>query len=242
MARPDAQVERHLTAFADDLRRVLGDELVGVALYGSAAGEDWVAGVSDLNTVVVVPRVTPDVLERLVPVVARARPHGFALPAVMDHEYLARARDTFPIELDDIRRQHRVLAGGDVFRDVAVEPAAVRRQCEREAREKLLRLRALFLEAAGDAGALERLMVASVKSFLILLRHLLRLRRQDAPQAYAAVLDAGTALLGPLPAMHRLLARRRGGGALPPAEVHATFAAYLGEVERIVAAVDALDA
>jgi hypothetical protein len=242
MARLDAQVERDLAAFADDVRHALGDELVSVALYGSAAGEDWVAGVSDLNTVVVVPRVTLDVLERLAPVVARTRGNGFAPPAVMDDEYLARARDTFPIELDDIRRQHRVLAGRDVFCDVAVAPDAVRRQCEREGREKLLRLRALFLEVAGDPPAVERLMVASVKSFAILLRHLLRLRRRDAPQPYAAVIDAGGALLGPLPAMRGLLGRRGADGSLAPAEVRATFATYLGEVERIVAAIDALDA
>jgi hypothetical protein len=242
MARPDAHVERHLAAFADDVRHALGDELVCVALYGSAAGEDWVPGASDLNTVVVVPRVTLDVLERLAPVVARARSNGVVPPAVMDDEYLAGARDTFPIELDDIRRQHRVLAGRDVFADLAVVPDAVRRQCEREARENLLRLRARFLAVAGDAEAVDQLMVASVKSFTILLRHLLRLRRQDAPQAYAAVIDAGAALLGPLPAMRTVLARRSADGTRAPAEVRATFAAYLGEVERIVAAVDALDA
>src|SRR5207247_2239515 len=82
-----------------------------LVLHGSAAGDEWVAGRSDLNTALVVPCVTLAVLERLAPLVARWRERGFALPVVMDYEYLRRARDTFPMALDDISRQHRLLVG-----------------------------------------------------------------------------------------------------------------------------------
>ena len=179
-------------------------------------------------------------LEALAPVVGRWRRHGFAVPVVLDDEYLARARDTFPMELEDIRRQRRVLAGRDVFATLALDPAALRRECEQEARGKLLRLRALFLEAAASPRALEQLMLDSLKSFLVVLRHLLGLRGGDAPFAYADVLAAGEALLGTLPTMRRLLERRAGLGRLDRRALHGAFAAYLCEIERIVAAVDAL--
>src|SRR5207249_3062091 len=135
-----------------------------------------------------VPRVTLAVLERLAPLVARWRERGFALPVLMDYEYLRGARDTFPMELDDIRRQHRLLAGADLFADLTLDPAALRRECEREARGKLLRLRALFLEAGRTPAAIEQLMVESVKSFIVVLRHLLRLRHADGGYSYAAAL------------------------------------------------------
>ena len=241
MPPPGARAEKEIAAFAEAMRAALGEELVSLVLHGSAAGDDWVAGQSDINTALVVPRVTLAVLERLAPLVARWRERGFALPVVMDYEYLRRARDTFPMELDDISRQHRLLAGTDLFANLTLDPAALRRECEREARGKLLRLRALFLEVGG-APAIDRLMVESVKSFIVVLRHLLRLRHADAGYGYGAVLAAGEALLGPLPTIRKVLAHRAGDPRLPPAALRAEFGPYLAEVERIVEAVDALDA
>jgi hypothetical protein len=229
-----------LATYAAEVRAALGETCLSVVLYGSAAGEDWVAGRSDVNTAVVVGRVTLAVLDALAPVVARWRPAGFALPLVVDPEYLARARDVFPMELDDIRRQHRVLAGTDPFGALEVDSAALRRECEGEARGKLLRLRALYLEHAGTPPDLTRLMTDSLKSFLALLRHVLRLRRVEVPPAYAAVLAAGEAAFGPFPAMRRVLGLRGGAPAPGGEPLHALFAAYLADVERLVAAVDDL--
>jgi hypothetical protein len=242
MARPDAGAEAAVAAFARDVAAALGEDLVCLALHGSAAGDDWVAGRSDLNAVIVVPQVTLDVLETLAPVVARWSRQGFVPPVVMDHEYLDRARDSFPMELLDLRRQHRLLAGTDVLTGLAVDRRALRAECESEARGKLLRLRARFLEVAGAPAALDELMLESLKTFLIVLRHLLGLRGVETPPGYRAVLAAGERLLGPLPAMGRLLGLREGGGRRASGEGRAEFARYLAEVERIVRAVDALDA
>ncbi len=242
MPRPDARTEGRIAAFTAEVEAALGEALVCLALHGSAAGDDWVADRSDVNVAIVVPEVTLAILERLAPLVVRWRARGFASPVIMDREYLARARDTFPMEIDDVRRQHRLLAGTDVFAEVAVDAAALRRECEHEARGKLLRLRALFLETAASPAALERLMVESLKSFLVVLRHLLRLRGAPDAHGYRAVLERGEAVLGPLPTLRRLLDHRDGGARLPLRALRAEFGAYLAEVGRIVAAVDALDA
>ena len=242
MPRPDTAVEAQIAAFTRDVQAALGDRLVSLVLYGSAVGDDWVTHRSDLNVAVVVPCVTLDVLEALVPVIARWRRKRLALPLVADREYLESARDAFPMELDDICRHHRVLAGADPFGGLVIERAALRRECEHEARGKLLRLRALFLDAAGRPAALEQLMVESLKSFLVVLRHLLRLRGAGEAHGYREVLAAGAGLLGPLPVMQRLLDRRAGDARLGAAALREEFGGYLAEVERIVAALDALDA
>jgi hypothetical protein len=239
VARTEARVERDLSAFTTAVEGALGGDLLCLVLYGSAAGEDWAPGRSDVNTAIVVRHVTVAVLEALAPVAARFGRLGFAVPLVVDPDFLAGARDTFAMELDDIRRQHRLLAGADLFADVAPEAAAVRRQCEQEARAKLLRLRALFLSSAGDTRAIDGLMTESAKSFAVLLRHLARLRGTTPGPRYADALAAGEALIGPLPALRHLLARREAGAGRPPA---ADFRTYHDEVERIVAAIDRLDA
>jgi len=64
----------------------------------------------------------------------------------------------------------------------------------------------------------------------------------DDGRLAAAVLAAGEGIVGPLPTMRKLLAHRAGDARLPPAVLRAEFGPYLGEVERIVEAVDALDA
>ena len=241
MGALDAITERHLTDFAAQVQSRLGPRLVCLAVYGSAAGGEWVPDRSDVNVVVVVDDVSLDVLDALAPVVA-ARPHVLALPLVLDPEYLARARDTFPMELTDLARRHRVLAGEDVLRGVTVDAGALRRQCEQEARGKLLRLRALYLQTAGDHVALERVMLGALKSFLLLLRHLLELRGAPPVDVYEAVLTAGEAAIGPLPVMRSLYAHRTGTAPLTPATLRTEFRGYLDEVGRIVAALDELDA
>jgi hypothetical protein len=242
MSRLDARTDGALAAFTREVQSALADDLLCLALYGSAAGDDWVEGQSDLNVAIVVPRVTFAVLEALEPIVGRWRRKGLAPPAVMDREYLARARDIFPMEIDDIRRQHRLLAGRDIFADVTLDAGAIRRECEGEVRGKLLRLRALFLESAGRPEALEALMRESVKSFLVVLRHWLALLGEDGAHDYRAVLRTAEETLGPLPTLGRVLDHREGQASLDPAEIRDVFADYLGEVERIVAAVDRLNA
>jgi predicted nucleotidyltransferase len=233
-------MEREIGRFATQIAATLGERLVGVALYGSAAGDDFVPARSDVNVAVVVERVTTEVLEALAPIVARWRTQGFALPLLVDPDWLARARDVFPMELEDIRRQHRVIAGRDVFAALRTEPGALRAECEREARGKLLRLRAHYLEDAARPAALEALLLGSLKSFLVILRHLLTLAGTPVDGGYEAVVTAGEARLGALPVMHRLLAHRRGREPRSTQTLRADFPGYLDEVERIVDAVDRL--
>src|SRR5258705_9395802 len=111
MPAPDARLERDLAGFVHDVERALGHALVGVSLYGSAATGDWVRGTSDVNTMLVVRAVTSAVLDALAGPLAAWRKRGFALPLVVDDEFLERACDVFPMELDDARRAHRTLHG-----------------------------------------------------------------------------------------------------------------------------------
>jgi predicted nucleotidyltransferase len=52
----NVSLESTLTQFAQELHNLLGNQLVAIVLYGSAAGENFVPGSSDLNTAIVVQR------------------------------------------------------------------------------------------------------------------------------------------------------------------------------------------
>lgn len=234
MPKLDPQAEQHLAGYAGEVMAALGDDAVGVVLYGSAAGIDWVPGRSDINTVVVVRRVAVAALDALALVVARWRPRGFALPVVLDQAQVAQAARLFPMELDDIRRQHRLLAGGDPFAGADTDDEALRRECAQEGFGKLLRLRAYYVEHAARPDDLAGMMIESVKSFVTVIRHLLRLRGDATAQGFEAVLAAGEALVGPLPTMRRVLVER---AAVRSSDLGQHAAAYVDEVERLVAAV-----
>jgi hypothetical protein len=242
MPAADARLERDLAGFVNALERALGDALVGITLYGSAATDEWVLGASDVNTIVVVRAVTSGVLDTLATCVPAWRRRGFALPLIVEEDFFERAADAFPMELDDARRVHRTLSGPDLLAGVRIDRGQLRRQCEQEARGKLARLRARYLDAAGRPADVEELLARSVTSFLVILRHWLHLRGDDGPFAYADVLAAGEHVLGPLPAFRRILERRRKPGRLSRGEVRDEFARYLGDAERVVTAVDTLRA
>jgi predicted nucleotidyltransferase len=232
----DAAGEQNVAAYAAEVERVLGGECVAVVLYGSAAGADWVPGRSDVNTVIVLRGASTAALDALAPIVAKWRRRGFALPVVLDREQVAHAGHLFPMELDDIVRQHRLIVGRDPFTEVAVDSEALRRECAQEAFGKILRLRALYVQQRGDRAALRRMFVDSVKTFLTVIRHVLRLRGVTVPQAYEGVLTAAEDVLGPLPAMRTVLAHRHAPRRAASA-LDAVGADYIAEVERIVASV-----
>lgn len=237
MSRLDEQHEQQVRQFAGEIQSAAGAALQCVALYGSGAGEDWVSARSDVNTAIVLERVTTAALDALAPVVARWRKKGFALPLVVDAAYLRRACESFPMEIEDIRQRHRVILGADPFAGLTVERATLARELEQEAQGKLLRLRAFYLEHAGQPRRLEELMRDSLKSFLILLRHLVCLCRGQAPATHGETLAAGEALLGPLPSMRRVYALRQGGreGKRDLADLSR---GYIAEVERLVAEIE----
>ena len=54
----NASLESTLAQFTRELRELLGDQLLAVVLYGSAAGENFVPSSSDLNTAIVVQRMS----------------------------------------------------------------------------------------------------------------------------------------------------------------------------------------
>ena len=230
----DPRAEQQLEAYAAEVMQALGDAAVGVVLYGSAAGADWVAGRSDINTAIVVRRAAVAALDALAPVIGRWRPKGFALPVLLDQDQVAQACRLFPMELDDIRRQHRLLAGSDPFVGLGTDDAALRRECAQEAFGKLLRLRAYYVEHATRPADLAAMMLDSSKTFVTVIRHLLRLRGTPEPRDFAAVLAASEAIVGPLPAMRQVLAQRE---VNKPAGLDPLAKSYVDEVERLVAAV-----
>jgi hypothetical protein len=234
----DARSEMAIRRITDSVCAALGPDLVSLLLYGSAAGEDFVRGRSDLNYAIVVGRITAAHLR----VVQRHLPEwhklGMAMPLLLDREFLKHACDVFPMELLDMQAQHRVLHGKDVIAPLRVDARHLRYQAEHEARSKLLRLRVLYAEVGANSSQLHELLLSSVKTFAVIMRNFLRLRGAAAPSGYAGVIEAFRHAFGiDLPTMQRLV-RIRSGQDSWDRDGETLFSAYLEEVERLVQLVD----
>jgi hypothetical protein len=243
MIRPsmlDMRSERTIAQVADEARQVFGTDLVSLVLYGSGAGDDFVPGQSDLNFAIVLDRLTFAHLKALHQHLPKWHKLGTATPLLLDRRWIERGHDVFPMEFHDIKAQHRVLYGEEVFATLTIDRRHLRYQSEHEARAKLLRLRALYAEVGADRKRLERLMLDSVKTFVIIMRHFIRVRDGEGVARYAGVIDQFEAhFAAAFPTMRHLVGVRLGTQHWVDG-IDGTFASYLEEVERLIDLLDRL--
>lgn len=228
-----------LKTMVEDLERALGGHLTSVVLYGSAARGEYHEGKSDFNLVVVTGSLGTQVMEALSAPCAAWMKKGQPMPRLMTPEILADAVDVFPIEFLDIRTHHIVLHGSDPFTGIRVGVEPLRLQCEREFREKLMRLREGYIRAHAAPADLEALLAASYTTFLALFRAALHLVGVTPPSASAQVVAAFCARAGIDPAPFAAVDQLRRGEAAPGVDRKTLFSRYYDELARTVGVLDA---
>lgn len=162
-----------LDQIVERLQTALGDQLVSVVLYGSAATGDEQKGYSDLNVLCVLREITPRELAHVSPVFRWWRGLGNPAPLLLTRQEFQNSTDCFAIEFHDIRDHHRVLFGEPVVDELQVDDSFYRAQVEHELRAKLLRLRHKAVGVIGDRQLLCRLLADSLSTFCVLFRHAL---------------------------------------------------------------------
>lgn len=229
-----------LETLVAQLSAIYGEELVAVALYGSAARGDQVARHSDLNVIVVVQRVTMEHLHKEAPVARAWREAGNPPPLTLTRAEWLGSADIFPIEYADILAHHKVLAGTLPLTGVRVELSDLRLQLEHEAMSTLLRLRHAILGADGDHKALLALLEESVSAMLVLLRAALRLAGEPPPADSLEVCARYTTRTGrDSSAVTRVLRHKRGLEPMSQRDAATHVEPYLHFAESFVTYVDA---
>lgn len=224
--------------FTRRIETALDSGLVSLVLYGSAAREGAAAS---MDTLIICDAATPDRLARLAAPVAAWVRAGHPAPLVFGEAEWRESADAFPIEFEDIRAAHQVLAGRDPWAGIRVDPADLRRQLEHELRGKLIRLRQAVLSCGGDRRRLGRAFAGSASGLLAVLRALLRAAGRPVPAERGAVVAAAGALAGftAEPVTEVVTAAAR-GRALALGADDARVAACLDAVRRAADFVNAL--
>ena len=176
--------------------RALGPRLVSLLLYGSAARGTHVPKRSDVNTLLICDAVDAALFDALAPVVRAWSKAGHPAPLILTADEWGESADAFPIEYEDMREAHRLLAGRDPWSGIQVEGDDLRRQLERELMGKLVRLRQAYGALWAEPKRLAGVIVGSAPGFFTMLRALLRLAGRPVPARPETLVDAAAKLMG----------------------------------------------
>ncbi len=239
---------RAIEGFCRDLIKAFGDNLISLLLYGSAArksADDSVdyfkEGVSDINTVLILEKISTAELNAIRDIGRRYRKSGLVAPLIFRRDHIPTSLDTFPLEFSDMKENHVCLYGMDPLEGAQIEMKNLRHQCEVEFKGKLIHLRRGFVQIPGDRDSLHQLIAGSIVSILTACRGMIRLKGHTPPASVTALLklieeDYGidTAPLG------EVWKLKRGELEESTATLEILFDNYLAVIKNLAAVVDSM--
>jgi hypothetical protein len=181
---------------AERLEQQLGDNLVTFCIYGPAVRHDTREGDRAPTTLLILRDAAPASLRPIERAISDWTRKGNPPPLVFAEAGWRASADVFPIEIEDMREAHQLVRGSDPFLEMTTDREDLRRQLEREARGKLLRLRTEFVAAAPKGKDLEDLLLDSIGTFFVLFRAVLRLVGEAPPQTPKTLVQATAAVVG----------------------------------------------
>ena len=192
-----------LEDFSAQVSSALGARLGTLLLYGSAARPEAARTTRGMNTLLVVAGdgegAADDALFSALAAPVRAWvAAGHPAPLILTEREWRESADAFPIEYEDIREAHRVLAGRDPWsgRKISVAREHVRRQLEHELKGKLMHLRQAYAASWDRPRQLAEIVRETRPGFLAMLRAALRLAGRVPPAEPEALVRAAGTLIG----------------------------------------------
>src|SRR6266571_3775536 len=182
--------------FAAEVARALGARLVALLLYGSWARGTHVPDRSDVNTLLICDTVDDALFAALAPAMRAWTRASHPAPLILTEREWRESADAFPIEYEDMRDAHRLLAGRDPWPGIQVDRGQLRRQLEHELMGKLVRLRQAYAALHEGPKQLARVVVGSAGGFFTMLRAVLRLAGRPVPTSPAELVRSAAALAG----------------------------------------------
>ena len=232
-----------LDDLVEQLRKAFGDELRSVVLYGSAAAGEHIARRSDYNVLVLVDSIDLELLSREAAITRAWAEAGNPPPLTLTEQEWRSSSDIFPMEYADILRHHRVLHGSAPFEGISVSPADLRLQLEQQTMGKLLQLRSGILASGGDRKRLVELLGASLSTFMVIFRSVVRYLGEDPPTDYDGLCKRLTVLTGiSTEQFARVVRHVRGERKLTEQESTPVLAGYLATARQLAQYIDQLPA
>lgn len=225
----------------EDYKKVFGDDLKSIILYGSAAGGSYIPGKSDINFMILLSEKGIEQLDLAFQTVNKWRKMKVAVPLFLTPQYVETSLDVYPIEYLNFQRHHLLVYGIDLLKDLTFNHDFLRLQCEREIKGKLLLLRRAFLDTSGKKKALTEVINQSVTAFIAIFEALLFLQGKDVPAGKREIIRSTCELFDlDFELFEKLLFTKEQRIKPDETSLNTLFKAYLSEVRKLSKLVDAL--
>ena len=227
--------------FANKLLENLNDNIHSMVVYGSASGVNYNPGLSNINIAVIVKDLEFSVLKQNLALIKSARKHRIATPLFLTKDYILNALDVFPLEFSEIKEQHIVIFGDDIFKDLLIPHKDMRLLCEQQIKGKLLHLRQAYLEIGPNAVVLKKLLISALSDMIPVFRQLIILKGQKPVEHKEEILKLLAVLFSldgePLLAVYHDKNRKK---LMPSHQVEAHFQNFLNQLENLSRHMDSL--
>jgi predicted nucleotidyltransferase len=225
--------------FADDYRKVFGNQLISVVLYGSAITDEYIPKKSDLNFLVVLSEEGIEQLHFVYELVAKWRKKRVGTPLFLTKAYINSSLDTFPVEFLNIKRNYKVVFGEDILEGLFIEKEFIRMQCERELKGKLLLLRERYVETRGKPKNLRTIVNNTLSDFIFIFKGLLYLLDKEVPSTKKETVTVVTKELDLDQKLFLSLLKLKEQTQKPSAkEMELLFQKYLKEIRTLAMLID----
>jgi hypothetical protein len=232
------QTSETIARFSVELAQVLGDNLVSLILFGSAAAGDFIENKSDINILIILKNARIIDLNIIMTEGKKFAKKGMGIPLIFEQDHIATSLDTFPIEFSDMIRRHILLYGDDPLESANIDSKNLRYQSERELKSIMVNLRRGFLRTDDKKDNIQSLLEGSFSSVLAALRGLLWLAGKEPPHDILKLLEEVRFSYNvDTSAINKVWLLRKGSQE-STATLEILFENYVGEIARLAAIVD----
>lgn len=227
--------------FTESLQEREDIRLHSLHLVGSILTDDFRAGQSTIDSVLVLESIDSTVLAAIAALGRQFHAKDIAAPYLMTPSYIQESLDVFPIEFFNFQLLHQTVLGSDVFADLVIHKEDLRKQCEREIKSKYLWLQQGYIKCLGEASQLHKLLAASITDYLPLFRALLKIGGIAVPANCEEVVTGLNQLTSfDTSVFERVFAERHSGAAVLEKEMDTVFDQYLLATQQLMVFIDAL--
>ncbi len=213
-----AQTQTVIEPFLKDILAKYKEGIISIYIIGSAVTKDFHPKYSDINTVIVVKGIEIPFYDFIASLGKRYGKKKIRAPIIMTRDYINRSLEVFPLEFLEMKLIHQLVYGDDVLKDIKIEKADIRLQCERELKGKLQHLCQGYIKAMGNKMTLTDLFVGSLSGYFPLFRGILFLYNHEIPKEKGDVLHAINECCGVDMKVYRNLLDIRSRNFYPPLE------------------------
>jgi hypothetical protein len=241
LERLSSVVSGRIEPFLQEVMDCSSGNLHSLHIVGSSLTQDFDEKASDINSIVVLKSMDLKFVEFLAPLGKKHRKKAVAAPLIMSPDYIASSLDVFPLEFLNFKLMHETVFGEDILKDLKIEAADLRRQCEREIKSKLIGLRQGYISSMGDRRTLTGHLAGSIAGCMPLFRGIISLMGKEPPLIKGDVIAAlsgasgeGTEIFG------KVLALRKGKFKPTKDDLDTLFEEYYHAAEKLGNIIDAL--